>query len=401
MSDLLNDLNIKIIDIDTHVVEPYDLWTSRVSTQKYGNRVPHVRTIDGVDLWFQGDMPLGFCPAAGVAAAGYDQTPPNWAPNLDSVLPHTWRAEDRLKAMDDYGVYAQVMYPNVGGFSGGNYRKLGDMDLALELLKAYNDWQTDYASIAPKRFLPMTVLPFWDIDLMNQEMERCVKKGHKGVAMTFEPESFGEPVLSDKYWDPFWARAEEMGMSINFHVAGGANIDASALEMLNSKDHGRATSFSALSSIMFVGNAKALGIIIFSGICHRFPKLNFVSVESGVSWLPFVLEGMDWMWSEVEVQKEHPEYDLLPSEYFKRQIYGSFWFESGPMLKAAIEQLGTDRVMFETDFPHPTSMSPGPASPGGMSPRDFVNNRLTDMPPDMLRDVLQNNAAKVYHVDLD
>ena len=73
-----------------------------------------------------------------------------------------------------------------------------------------------------------------------------------------------------------------------------------------------------------------------------------------------MLETFDWQWKGGDIRNEHPEYDLLPSEYFRRQIYGSFWFERASALSAI--ELYPDNIMFETDFPHPTSMSPGPAT---------------------------------------
>jgi predicted TIM-barrel fold metal-dependent hydrolase len=147
-----------------------------------------------------------------------------------------------------------------------------------------------------------------------------------------------------------------------------------------------------------VSNTKTIATLIGSGICHRFPRLNFVSVESGVGWLPFVVGALDWMWKECAVSKEHPDYDLLPSEYFKRQIYGCFWFEHGPSFEAALETIGPDNLLYETDFPHPTSMSPGPAS-SALAPRDFIAERMGHLPPDVLRKVLHENAARIYHLD--
>ena len=94
---------------------------------------------------------------------------------------------------------------------------------------------------------------------------------------------------------------------------------------------------------------------------------------------------------------EHPEYDLLPSEYFKRQMYGCFWFETDTA-KSAIEQLGPDCILYETDFPHPTSMSPGPAT-SAVSPRKFVAEELGDLPRDVLQRILHDNAAELYHLD--
>jgi predicted TIM-barrel fold metal-dependent hydrolase len=89
---------------------------------------------------------------------------------------------------------------------------------------------------------------------------------------------------------------------------------------------------------------------------------------------------------------------MLPSEYFKRQCYACFWFEEKSAL-AAIEQVGADNLLYETDFPHPTSMSPGPNSVA-VYPKDFIETHLTKLPEaDMLK-VLQTNSAKLYKVKL-
>jgi len=120
-------------------------------------------------------------------------------------------------------------------------------------------------------------------------------------------------------------------------------------------------------------------------------------VESGIGWIPFALAALDWQWQNCGVPAEHPEYDLLPSEYFRRQIYGCFWFERDTAL-TAIEQLGADNVLYETDFPHPTSMSPGPASIAER-PDDFVRAVFADLPLETTRKILHDNAARIYHLD--
>lgn len=106
---------------------------------------------------------------------------------------------------------------------------------------------------------------------------------------------------------------------------------------------------------------------------------------------------MDWQWTSCAVTLEHPEYDLLPSEYFRRQIYGCFWFE-GKSALAAIEILGPDNLLYSTDFPHPGNMSPGPASVA-QRPRDYVVNELKGVEDSALRKILHGNAARLYHLD--
>jgi predicted TIM-barrel fold metal-dependent hydrolase len=120
-----------------------------------------------------------------------------------------------------------------------------------------------------------------------------------------------------------------------------------------------------------------------------------VSVESGVGWIPAALETFDWQWRNGGVRDEHPEYDLLPSEYFRRQIYGCFWFERNTALDA-IEDYA-DNLLFETDYPHPTCQHPGPRSPA-QRPRDYAEALLADVDDDVVRKILHDNAAALYRL---
>lgn len=385
--------DIKVVDVDTHIVEPYDLWTSRVST-KYGDRIPHVvrDEASGKDNWVSGSTVLGA--AAGAAQAGWTDSPPYHPPSLDVVAPGLWNNVERLKLMDEYGVDVQILYPNVAGFGAGRFTDLDDRELALLLLKAYNDFLTEWCSVAPDRLIPVMAVPFWDIDASIAEMERCVGLGHRGIIFSQAPEFFGQPTLGDPHWDRIWAAGQEMELPVNFHIGGG---DMTGVNMLP-PSAGVAANYASFPVTFFVSNARTVATLIGAGVCHRFPRLNFVSVESGVGWLPFVTEALDWMWKECNVVREHPEYDLLPSEYFMRQIYGCFWFEHGPSLSAAIESLGSDNILYETDFPHPTSMAPGPAS-CAMPAKQFISEKLGHLGEDILRKVLHDNAARIYHLD--
>jgi predicted TIM-barrel fold metal-dependent hydrolase len=95
------------------------------------------------------------------------------------------------------------------------------------------------------------------------------------------------------------------------------------------------------------------------------------------------------------VRDEHPEYDLLPSEYFRRQIYGCFWFEQQVALDAIAQY--PENILFESDYPHPTCQHPGPRTPG-QRPRDYAQDVLASLPDDVVRKVLHDNAASVYHL---
>jgi predicted TIM-barrel fold metal-dependent hydrolase len=381
-----------VIDTDTHVIEPYDLWTSRVSGAKWGDLVPHVQWDDNLheDAWYFGDTRVGA--AAGAAQAGWGQFPPDHPPRLADVDPATWDAPARLKRMDEYGIWAQVLYPNVAGFGAGRFLAMGDSELMLACVRAYNDFLVDYASAAPDRFVPIMALPFWDMDLTEAEIARSAAGGHKGVIMTGDPSHWGLPKLPDTYWDRLWSAAQEAELSINFHIGAG---DMSIFETAH-PDSGPHANYAGFGVQFGMANVRVIANLITGGVCHRFPRLNFVSVESGVGWLPFALNHLDWQWKNCGVPIEHPEYDLLPSEYFKRQMYGCFWFETDTV-KFAVDQLGADRILYESDFPHPTSMSPGPAT-AAVEPRQYIAESLSDFPEDTLRKILHENAAQLYHL---
>jgi predicted TIM-barrel fold metal-dependent hydrolase len=158
-------------------------------------------------------------------------------------------------------------------------------------------------------------------------------------------------------------------------------------------DMGWMTNFAKVSSLIFLDNMRCVADLLFGGVCHRFPELTFVSVESGAGWIPGALEAFDWQWRNGGVRVEHPDYDLLPSEYFRRQIYGCFWFEEAAA-RFAIEQY-PDNILYETDYPHPTCQFPGPATPA-QYPRDYASGALAGLDEATTRKILHDNAAAVY-----
>jgi len=384
--------DIKIIDTDTHVVEPPDLWTSRMS-KKWGDLVPHVRWDEqrGDEAWFVSGTRMSAVGAP--AMAGWHEYPPSCPPRFADTDPRSWDPAKRLALMDDYGIHAQILYPNVAVFSQKTLQSNGSNDLQLECVRAYNDYLTEWAQFAPGRYVPVGILPFWDMEATIAEVERVAAAGHKGLVFTQNPAAFGLPVLTDPYWDRLWASAQEKKLPINFHIASG-EVDLSGF---GHESNGVAANYGMMGISFFMDNARTISQLIFGGICDRFPELKFVSVESGIGWMPFALEGMDWQWRNSGVHKEHPNYELLPSEYFKRQIYGCFWFEQDSA-RSAIEQLGADNVLYETDYPHPTSMSPGPAS-DAVRPDDYLRRNFAHLSEADARKILHDNAAALYNLD--
>jgi uncharacterized protein len=118
-----------------------------------------------------------------------------------------------------------------------------------------------------------------------------------------------------------------------------------------------------------------------------------VSVESGFGYVPFLLDSLDWQWSGLGGRGAFPD-RLWPSEYFRRQVYTMFWFE-----KDALSLLPNfaENVMFETDFPHPTCLHPGPGH--APSPREVIRRDTEIVGEEVMRKVLYETPARVYHLE--
>jgi predicted TIM-barrel fold metal-dependent hydrolase len=190
-----------------------------------------------------------------------------------------------------------------------------------------------------------------------------------------------------------FAEAQDLEVSINFHLGFGKRTKQDAAERVGDwmKRDWDLIDFTKGVCLNFTNNISTVCDLVLGGVCERFPRLTFVSVESGFGWAPFVLDTMDWQWANNGCHEAFPG-RLLPSEYFKRQILTTFWFEKSSF--DLIEPFA-DSVMFETDYPHPTSLAPGPAS-SSRGPRQTIEANLGGLSEETRRKVLFENADRVY-----
>lgn len=383
---------IPVIDCDSHVTEPPDLWTSRLG-DRWGELTPHVVFDEKHQFyrWYAGGKRL-----AGVAAsaqAGWSEYPPRYPPTLEEADPGSWDPKVRLERLDEYGIYAQVLYPNILGFSLYAILETDNDEFKLACVRAYNDFLTEFASADPERLLPISCLPFWDVEASVAEMQRCYEMGHRGALFANAFERIGLPPITDTHWDPIYATAQELDFSINFHIGFTEVVTENEVRAIVTRSS-PAWERVVNGSMFLMSNAKAIATVVTSDLCDRFPELRFVSVESGAGWLPFLAEALDWNWRALGAEHEYPG-RLLPSEYMRRQVYGSFWFEEASA-RSALDVFGNN-LMFETDYPHPVSLSPGPASPSA-NPRDVIERAFTGVSRSTTWEVLHGTAAKLYKV---
>lgn len=383
----------EVIDVDSHVTEPPDLWTSRLP-KRWGDLVPHVAHDDrlGADRWYVGDRRL---PVVGAHAyAGWKEYPPSPPPTMDDVDPASWEPKARAERLDEYGIGRQLLYPNLLGFYGNVFAEL-DPRLAAEIVYAYNDFQSWFAETGDDRFVPLSCIPYWDMPAAVTELERCAAMGHKGVVLGLDYSRVGVPSLREPYWAPLLSRAQELALPVNFHIGFSSATKDEMTKHQKVADRGR---YCKETVLFMLGNAEAICEVIVSGLCREYPELAFVSVESGAGFLPFLLQSLDWQWLNSGARDERPDW-LMPSAYFRRQIYGTFWFEGldASSLRPALAEF-PDNIMFETDFPHPTSLSPGPNSTSP-NPRDLIDDQLSLLPDEVVGKVLHGTAARIYGLE--
>jgi predicted TIM-barrel fold metal-dependent hydrolase len=389
-----------IIDTDTHVNEPPDLWTSRMSRKTWGDLIPEVRWIEDrqSEFWCIRGEPLftvGTCIMVPDAEGRPIRSPsfPEYAQSFQSMHPSAYDAKARLEVMDQYGIYAAALFPNLGFVGPNIFAAAGSDALAFqtEALRAYNDFLLDWASIDPDRLLSLALIPYWDVDAAVAEIERAAAAGHKGLVSTGKPQEHGRPLLVDPYWDPMWAAAQDANLSISFHVGGG-NLDRHLNPERTRLEGWRAT-LTRLTTSFFLESGIGIADLLMSGVPARFPKLRFVSVESAIGWLPFLLESLDFHFKKYEPWLERSEFgrgEMLPSDYFRRQIYANYWFEQ--LEPWHLESIGADNLLFETDYPHQTCLDKAEIDAA-------IDVGLGGVSEDVRQKILWRNAARVFNLD--
>jgi predicted TIM-barrel fold metal-dependent hydrolase len=377
------------IDADTHITEPGDVWTARLP-EKFQDAAPRmVRTDDGADVWQFGRSEQRI-PVGATAVAGWHEPFPSIPRNIDECPPAAYEARARLAYMDEIGAWAMALYPNIGGFGSQFFLGLDDRELMLACVQAYNDWLLEWIAPDPRRFIPVMATPFWDVEAAVGEIQRCARNGHRAILFTSAPQDYGMPFIGDPHWNPIWQTAQDVDLPINFHIGSGDFQD----QLLNPgrfAAHGIAPTIVSQSMSVLLVNAVQLMDVVMSGVLARNPRLRVVNVESGIGWLPFVKEALDHGFDYANVRGEKPEFTKRPSEYLREQVWSCTFFEELAAHRL-LDQIGTDRVLFETDYPHPICLY-------GAQVREKIDAAFGDMPAEVQRRILFDNAAELYGVE--
>jgi predicted TIM-barrel fold metal-dependent hydrolase len=366
----------QLISVDDHVVEHPNVWQDRLPA-RYKEVGPRVVEEDGGrrQVWqFEGRI----YPTIGLnAVAGKDPKDFGLDPvRYDEMLPGCYDVAERVKDMDLDGVHAQLCFPSFPGFAGSTFFGATDKEMALECVKAWNDFIIDeWCAAAPDRFIPMVIVPFWDADASVAEVERTAAKGAKAVSFTEAPHALGLPSFHRDHWDGFLAATQDADMPLCLHFgSGGApNVAPDA-------------SFAVAIALFGTNSQFACVDLLLSPVFHKFPRLRVVLSEGGIGWMPWILERTDYTW------ERHRWYtgvnrDVRPSELFREHIFGCFIADD-----AGVEMrhlIGVDNLMFEGDYPHSDSNFPGS--------RKRLEGTLQPVADEEARKIAELNARRVFN----
>jgi predicted TIM-barrel fold metal-dependent hydrolase len=374
-----------LISCDDHLdlnMLPEDLWTKGLPDD-LKHRAPHIEERDGRAVWVCEGQVWGGWSGKPTAATGpkpiytaYDRGGITDQSERRAAVP-----ELRLADMDRDGVYAHVIFGPVTSIN------LEDAELRDACYRVYNDWLADFCAVAPDRLIGVPMLPEYP-ESATAELRRVAAKGvFKQANLQI---AVAKPGLHDERWEPFWNAVEETGMVLSFHVVvflgGTGKVNPAAGKVAGHLTHAKS----------FISQFIDPFVDLFAwGILEKHPAMKIVIAESGVGWLPWLVEELDYrhwrVWEAKEYWEAHGgiEIKTKPSDLFKRQIYATF--QESPTAIALMNFYGPDNLLWASDYPHPDSVWPNSLA--------AIERQMGHLPDEVVRKLTHDNAAKLYGLD--
>lgn len=363
---------MKIIDADSHINSPPDLWQKRVPPE-YRDSAPRMVDMGGYDGWtFEGQPPRPLIPLSWAAGKRPEELASRQIRFADQER-GCWDPIARLHALDADGIDAQVLY-------GDGAMQVQDPELRTVCVAAYNDFLSEFVGAAPSRYIGLGIVPIHDPQASVREVERMRKLGLRGVFIGLDGADF--PITARQY-DPFWAAAAAERLPVSIHIGGGGMMKRS-LALASEVPPGTLEAFVTMAP-MTVG--ETIGMLIFGGVLPRHPELRVVIAEGGIGWLAYYLERIDHVF---EKQRYWAQSKLSepPSTYFHRQILATFEEDLAGM--RTLDLIGTKNVMWSSDYPHSDTTWP--------HSREAIQKHLGELPLADREAIVGGTAAAIYGV---
>ena len=373
------DRRFTVISVDDHLVEPPDAFEGRLPA-RFADKGPRVARRGGADWWIFEDKEVALLGADAVVS---------WEPGkvyggpitFEELRPGVYDIHDRVRDMDINGVVASLNFPSFAfGFAGQAFMRMKDQELGLASMRAYNDWIfEEWYSPYPDRIIPGQVTWLSDPEVAAREIERNAARGFRAVSFSENPHKLGLPSIYQTHWDPFLAACEETGTVVNLHVG------SSSETLVPGPDSG------ATLPVLFPVNALAACVDwLYAGVPLRFPKIKIALSEGGIGWVPMMIDKLRYMRRNGAPTVWQKFGDMDPVEL----VHRNFWFTSfcDPLTLTLRHEIGLDRIMMETDYPHSDSSWP--------DTQPLLAQQLEGVPADEADRMTWQNAAELYRFSL-
>ena len=370
---------------------PHDLFVSNAS-KEMKDRMPYVTDGPEGPMWVtKSGLNLGLANGKGVTstyASGRHRYVAGKEHRLDRMAstglfsdatkgifrPTT--PELRVEDQNRDGIQAEVMYGL--GRTGDRMNQKDPGPARLEFYRIYNDWLAHFCSYDRKRLVGLASIPSSDVNAAVAEIYRVAKLGVGGLDVA---NSYDMLPLWNPYWDPLWKAAADVNLPVHFHTIGPrpeAPVPEDLPKFYTQVHHAtRGAGFQQYMSAI-------LAAIINGGVLERYPTLRIVLGESGIGWIPYVLQRMD---SQFEDRfKADLPLKMKPSEYWRRQCRATFQDDLVGIL--LLDVLGVETVMWASDYPHPDGVFP--------DSQEFIKRQFSHLPSATQRKLICENAGKFY-----
>ena len=353
----------RIISADSHVSLGHDQVKAHLASK-------HHEAYDGAVAQFADAMSTG----AGRANSQWTRNPYRHpaAGRMGNTDP-----QDRLVDMDADGIDVEILYSELSGFRYFNL--MGSAEAGNAATRAFNDALTAWA-VDPKRLVVSYQLPLHDIPAAVAEVERVAGIGGKSLQLPVFPPEVGLPDYIDERYDPLWSVITETGLPICCHT--GLNTSLNSLAQRDPTPQR-----GIMVSQVPLMTTEAFGMWTIGGILERFPDLKLVFVETTLGWIPWYLYIVDDL--ATRQRYEFPAITELPSFYFRRNVHLTF-IEDPWVATDARYDLGVDKIMWSTDYPHPVSSWP--------NSQQIIHDQLGGLPEAERDLIVCGNAARVWNL---
>jgi predicted TIM-barrel fold metal-dependent hydrolase len=336
----VNVEDMVLVSIDDHVIEPPDMFERHVPARWQAD-APRIETnAQGIDAWvFQGvetSTPFGMCAVVSLPKEDWGFDPGSFS----EIRPGCYDVHERVRDMNANGVLASMNFPTMAGFNARTFFEAPDKDLALVMLQAYNDWILDeWCGSYPGRFIPMAIVPMWDIEASAAEVRRVAAKGCRAISFLEAPHAFGLPSLLTDHWDTMLSAMSDVGSTLCMHIGSSGSLITLAPEA--PVDH-----HIVLPTQLTLMAAQDL---LFGPALRKFPDLKVALSEGGIGWIPYYLNRADRHYQN-QVWTGQDFGGKLPSDLFRAHVLACFITDpAGLKLR---HDIGVETLAWECDYPH-------------------------------------------------